>query len=143
MPTHEMPQPAKEAEATLRKLVDRVLSGYQSIIALHGCSLVNEIPDGFTVMADRNLLSALLEELVEVVVRCSRNTIIRITAKAYHDVILLHVKESDTENSYALLAGLQRIQPLAEQLGGFLDLTSARLRSSTIAFSFPNLPSAA
>ncbi|MES1215197.1 MAG: hypothetical protein ABUT20_06765, partial [Bacteroidota bacterium] len=60
--------------------------------------------------------------------------------KVYHDVVLMHVKDNNTSNSYALGSSLSQVQPLVNSIRGFVDITSMRLKETTIAFSFSNLP---
>lgn len=105
--------------------------------------IINDVPDSLAIKADPVVLASIIGNLLNTVVSHAKDSCIRISAKIYHDIILIHIKDSNSFNSYAVNAGLQMVQPMAEKIGGFLEITSQRHKETTIAFSFLNLREAA
>ena len=105
--------------------------------------IVNEVPGEFYISADENMLASVLSSLLHTVVTHTENSCIRIAAKEYGNVILIHVKDSSNFNNYAVASDLQQIQALAKKMGGCVSITSRREENTIIAFSFPNMPHAA
>ncbi|MBL7762693.1 MAG: HAMP domain-containing histidine kinase [Chitinophagaceae bacterium] len=123
---------------TLKQLVKKLVATYQPIAVNQNSFFINEVPEHLLLHADKQVLSTLLGSLLYLTARCGKNTCIKISAKRYHDVLLLHVVDTCTENSYSILTELQHLKILAEKIGGFLDITSRRNKQTTISFSFMN-----
>lgn len=100
--------------------------------------LINDIPDQFTVATDVRKLSLVLQELLQQVAGRCPDADIRISAKAYHGVVLLHIKEKARLNTPEFACELVKIQEIAEKMGGTLSITSYRNGTTTITFSFIN-----
>lgn len=91
-------------------------------------------------VADKNILSSIISKLLHAMLKHARDTSIRISAKRYNNIVLVHVKDSNGCNNQGINYGVQQAQPLATRIGGFLDITSSRHRETTVSFSFPNVP---
>ena len=129
----------KQSETgTLLQLTKQLLANYQPVAVKQNSFFINDVPSHLPLYADRQILETLLGSLFYLTARCGRDTCIKVTAKAYHDVLLLHIVDTSTFNSYAILSQLQHLQILAEKIGGFLDITSRRNKFTTISFSFMN-----
>jgi hypothetical protein len=89
------------------------------------------------------MLASVISSLLHTVVTHTENSCIRIAAKEYGDIILVHLKDSSNFNNYAVANDLQQIQALAKKMGGCVSITSRREENTIIAFSFPNIPNAA
>jgi len=127
-----------ENEFSLQQVVRRLLTIYQPLAVKQNSLFINDVPPALTILTDRTVVSGLLGDLLSMLARCCRNTSIKISAKAYHDIILMHIKDTSTFNSYAISSELQHMQLLSGKIGGYLDLTSQRKKETTIAFSFIN-----
>ncbi len=127
-----------ENEFSLQHVVRRLLTTYQPLAVKQNSLFVNDVPPALTVLTDRYTVSTLLGNLFSMLARCCRNTCIKISAKAYHDIILIHIKDSSTYNSYTVSSELQHMQLLSGKIGGYLELTSQRKKETTISFSFIN-----
>lgn len=123
---------------TLKQLVKKLVANYQPVAVSQNSFFINEVPEHLLLYADKQVLATLLGSLFYITARCGKNTCIKISAKRYHDVLLLHVIDTSTHNSYSILSELQHLQILAEKIGGFLDITSRRNKQTTISFSFMN-----
>jgi signal transduction histidine kinase len=133
-------QPVK---LSLHAIVNQVMNEYLPDAHHHRNSVQNDITCELPISADEEMLTSVLSGMFHAVVSQARNSSIRVMAKTYNDIVLVHVKDSNTCNSYAVASGLARFRAMAEKMGGYLDITSQRSKETTVAFSFPNLPFAA
>ena len=131
-------QPNSGKQIPLKEIISSLLLSYQPVAVRQNSFFVNEIPQELTVEADKNVLSTLLGSLLYVTARCSRDTCIRISAKAHENVLLLYVKDANCTNNYSILSSLQHLQLLADKLGGFFHLSGQDSKATSIAFSLPN-----
>ncbi len=127
-----------ENKLSLQQILRQLLANYQPVAVKQKSFFINDVPAGLTITTDTNTLSTLLGSLLYMTARLCRDTCIKISAKAYHDVVLVHIKDTSTFNSYAILSELQHLQLLAGKIGGYVELTSQRKKETTIAFSFIN-----
>lgn len=123
---------------SLQQITQRLIEMYQPIAVKHRSFFVNDVPPGLTIEADIIILFKLLGNILYTTCRLCSDTCIKISAKAYHDVILMHIKDTSTFNSYAILSELQHLQLPAGKIGGYIEITSLRKKETTIAFSFIN-----
>ena len=104
---------------------------------------VNDIPEDMDIDADPQLIASVLGGMLSAVAKHAKNSCIRVSAKIYHDVILVHVKDCNSSHTHDLNSGLHGLMPIAEKIGGFVGVSSHRQNVTTVAFSFPNLPAVA
>ena len=52
-------------------------------------------------------------------------------------MVEINVKDDNCYNAYAVALSLQDVVPLAEKIGGDLNITNQRQRITTISFRFP------
>lgn len=131
------------APKTLDYLVSLLATSVLPTAVRRKSFIVNEIPREFHIAADENMLASVLGSLLHTVVTHTENSCIRIAAKEYGDIILVHLKDSSNFNNYAVANDLQQVQALAKKMGGCVSITSRREENTVIAFSFPNIPQAA
>ena len=122
----------------LRELISQLLISYQPVAVDRESTFVNDVHESLPVLANREVLTTLLSSLLYITARCSRNTRIRISAKSFHDVMVLHIKDSSSSDSYRVLTEFEHLKLLSQQIGGSLEITSQRNKETTIAFSFVN-----
>jgi hypothetical protein len=105
--------------------------------------VVNDIPAAMYVHTDAHKLAAVIGGLLNTVIGHSSNSYIRVSAKSYGHVMLVHIKDNGRLNSPGFAGSLADIQKLAERIGGSVSVTSYRNDVTTVALSFVNLPAAA
>lgn len=98
--------------------------------------VINEIPGELMIHTDASRLAAVLGQLLITMISHSHDSSIRISAKKYGKVILLHLKENSRLNSPAFATSLVEIQHLADRIGGNVSVTSYRNEVTTVALSF-------
>jgi hypothetical protein len=129
-----------QAVSTLQQLVGCLMTSFLPAAERNNNHFVNDIPDDVWIDADRELVASVLSGMIAAVVKNAKESCIRLSAKIYGNVILVHVKDYNSVNYYPVENGLQQLQPLAERVGGSVGVTSQRDNVTTFAFSFPNLP---
>lgn len=127
---------------SLKPIISQLLLSYQQVAVKQHSFFVNDTPGELVVAADKNILCTLLGSVLYLAARCSRNSCIRIYAETSNGKVVLCVKDSATFNSYAVLAGLQHLQLLADKLGGVISIPAEK-NAPGIIFSFPVMPVAA
>jgi len=101
----------------------------------------NDITENLIIYNNASKVGRVLQHVLKSVFSFSLKKQIRITAKSYSDVVLIHLRDFDGLDEDMVRPALLDMQPWVEELGGFLDITSHRSSETTIAFSFPNIPS--
>ncbi|MBS1573721.1 MAG: HAMP domain-containing histidine kinase [Bacteroidetes bacterium] len=127
-------------ELSLQHIVQSLVVNYQKVAVHQNSFFVNEVPASLAIAADKKMVVDLLRNLFSLVTNYCRNTCIKISAKAYHDVIVMHIKDTSTFNNTIPTVELQNLQTGADKIGGLLEITSQRKKETTIAFSFVNQP---
>lgn len=99
---------------------------------------VNAIAPEIEIAQNREWIASVISGMLSTVVGYSRDTCIRLTAKKMDSVVILEIQESGSINSYTMACALQKIQALAEKIGGSLHLSITKPQTTTVSFSFPN-----
>jgi hypothetical protein len=145
MTTTPKPYPCHPLPITggLRGLASDLISTVSSTALRNESFFVNDIPDDLDIDTDPQLVASVLGGMISTLAHHAKNSCIRLSAKIYHDVILVHVKDYNSSHNYDIYNGVQGLMPMAEKIGGFVGVSSHRHSVTTVAFSFPNLPAAA
>jgi hypothetical protein len=120
------------------------LTGSFSLSARENQSIiVNDIPEDLFIDTDPELVASVLGGVLSAVIKNAKESYIRLSAKLYGNVILVHIKDYNNFNYCPVENKLRQLSPIAEKIGGSVSVTSQRNNVTTFAFSFPNLPMAA
>lgn len=128
---------------SLKQLTTRLAGNYLPVAVRNQSFFMNDIPESLKVEHNQEWISSIISGLLSTVVMHAKGTCIRLTAKKYGHVMVFEIKESGCISTYAMACGLQDVQTLAEKIGGCLTISLNKEKTTTIAFSFPNLPIAA
>jgi K+-sensing histidine kinase KdpD len=121
-----------------------VLADSLSVAAVSKKSFIlNDVPENIVIQTDAGLVESALGKLLNMVIRHTENSCIRITAKTFGNVVLLHIKDDGCLCYDSMSENLNNIQSLAERMGGYVGFTSFRNKLTTIALSFVNAKKAA
>lgn len=134
---------AMQENLTLQQLAARLVQSFLPVATRNKNHFINDIPDDLFIGADPELVASILSGLLGTVTKNAHESCIRISARVYGNVVLVHVKDYNNLNYLPSENGLQQLQPLAEKIGGSVGVTSQRQNVTTFAFSFPNMPMAA
>ncbi|MEO7922843.1 MAG: hypothetical protein ABIR30_04140 [Chitinophagaceae bacterium] len=131
--------PGTQDGITLRTMVNRLVAGIVPSFARQNSFMVNEIPWGLKVEADPGVISAVLGKLFATIATHAENSCIRISSKDYGYLLVVQLRNNNNTNPYTIAGSLQEIIPLAEQIGGYIGISSQEDRGMTIVFSFSNV----
>lgn len=127
---------------TLKVLAGKLIQSFTNDAGKNQSFFINDIPSHVVVDHNHAWVSSVISGLLDTIVHHCRETCIRLTARQYGYVVVLEVRESGSINSYAMACALQSSNSMAERIGGCLSI-SVHEPTTTVAFSFPNLPIAA
>lgn len=140
----ETVQPPKTAlKRTLQELIDRLVTGELPAVVAKNSFIVNEVPGELLIAADEKMLARVLGNLLHTVVSNAENSCIRVAAKAYGNIVLVHVRDTRRSDNRTIMEHLEQMQPLAEKVGGCVTVCNRQEETITVAFSFLNYPKAA
>jgi hypothetical protein len=128
---------------TLGEIANNLSSGFLPLARTNKSVIVNDIPEDLFIDTDFELVASIFAGLLATVVKNAKESYIRLSAKVYGNVVLLHIKDHNNFNYSPVENKVQQLLPLAEKIGGSVSVTSQRNNVATFAFSFPNLPMAA
>lgn len=124
-----------QSQVALHLMINQLSVSTLPTALRHRSIIVNDIPVGLKVNTDAHKLAAVLGSLLHTVIAHTNDSYIRFSAKQYHNVTLVHIKENSRLNSPAFASRLCEIQTMAEAIGGSVGVTSYRNEVTTIALS--------
>ena len=129
----------QQESISLQLLVGRLVAGTVSKAVRHGSFFVNDVSPALTLEVNADLVAAVLSQIVTTMVTHASNTCIRISATTSNGVVTLQVRDQHSNgNTYTVASSLKSVQPVAEQIGGYLGITSQDKNDTTVIFSFLN-----
>ena len=128
----------------LHAIVSRVSSSSIAAATKKNSFIINDVPVDMRAAADEHMVATVFGALLNAMITHSNNTCIRVSAKLYGRIVLLHLKESSRFDSTIFASHLRQVQQLAEKIGGTISISNNQGDATTIVFSFlNNLPAAA
>jgi hypothetical protein len=130
-------QVAREPKSvSLYDLIDNTIRSSLPFALRSHNLILNEISSGFSVHCDKQTLSEIIRQVLNAIMEFSKSSYIRISAKRYHEIVLIHFKDFNILNKSQAPYKLQPIQALASTIDGYVGVTSFRQYETTIALSF-------
>jgi hypothetical protein len=130
-------QVAREPKSvSLYDLIDNTIRSSLPFALRSHNLILNEISSGFSVHCDKQALSEVIRQVLNAIMEFSKSSYIRISAKRYHEIVLIHFKDFNILSKTQAPYKLQSIQPLASSIDGYVGVTSFRQYETTIALSF-------
>lgn len=122
---------------SLKTIITRIIKSIIPVTVTKNTLLINDVPQFLTVAENKNSVVTVLSNLFTAVAAHASGTCIRVSAKAFGNVIWLQLKDQKLINTNFLTQCIQDIQPVAENIGGYVGITRHRDAETTIVFSFP------
>jgi|EndMetStandDraft_4_1072995.scaffolds.fasta_scaffold27221_4 hypothetical protein len=123
---------------SLYQLVDNNVKNYLAIAKRNSNSFINNVNDKLWFNGNEAILNSVIGGVLNALVTHVRESHIQISAKElYGKMIEVNVKDDNCYNTYAVALSLQDIVPLAEKIGGRIDITNQRQKITTVSFRFP------
>ena len=120
---------------SMNKMINRLLTSFQPAAVKKNSFFINEIPHDIIVHVNKNMLAAVISELLTSVVHKTKNSCVHISAKRYSNIILFRLKDSHVDGNM-FDYNWRTVNPLVERLGGCITINEAEKKSSSLTFSF-------
>lgn len=122
----------------LHQLVDQVAQSLRLRIIEQKSFMINDLNPEMRVTTDENMLTHVLNNLLDTLITYTQNNCICISSKVFGNIVLLHIKDSSDLREEDFAGCLLVMEPLAEKLGGCITLNNHCSIGTTVAFSFYN-----
>jgi len=123
---------------SLNKYVSQVISDLSPRVPEQPLSIINDVHADMYVSTDKEALVTILTRLVRVIVADSQNNRIHISAKSIGNIALVHMRGSHAAYNHEMALSLEKIEPLAERLGGCVTISNIGMYGISLAFTFIN-----
>ena len=90
------------------------------------------------VCTDEKIQATVLSSLLGTTITHTQNNCIRVSAKFFGNIILMHVKDNDNHHDRAITDCLYQVEIIAEKLGGCITISNNKVNGTTVVFSFFN-----
>ena len=127
-----------QSRVVLQEVVSRILVSCVPSASRKNSFIINDVPADMQVTTDEHMVATVFGTLLNAIITYAENTCIRVSAKFYGRVVVLHLKETHKLNSSSFAATLRQIQQLAEKIGGTVSISNNEGEATTIVFSFLN-----
>ncbi|TMI71689.1 MAG: hypothetical protein E6H09_13195 [Bacteroidetes bacterium] len=124
----------------LHQLVDEVVKDLSlSSPQLTGKSrVINQVATDLVINTCEETFFAVIHGMLHAIIANATEGDIQVSARElFGNTVRISVRDNNCYNTYAVACALQRIVPLAEQVGGFLNIMNQRQKITTVEFSFP------
>lgn len=128
---------------SLKRFVSQLLSEFQPLAVKNQSLIINEVPADFYVHTDKNILALIIRLLFHSIASTGSSNCIRVNVKRYNSIVLFQLKNTNTSFTYAPESNWQKINTLAQKIGGCIIENQMKERHATIIFSFCSLTNAA
>jgi hypothetical protein len=126
------------SKTILKTLVEQSVKNSSMMAQHNGSQIVNDVPAKLDVLVDENALGTIINGLLYAVVSNTKDSCIRISAKAtYGNMIAVSVKDDNSCHTYAVACNLQEMVPLVAKIGGDINISNQHQNVTTISFKFP------
>jgi hypothetical protein len=139
MKTIDAPFTCSHSEKTvLKPLVSQLVKNLLPWAVRNKSFIVNDVPAEFNYLADSDPVIQVLTGLFNTFITYASDSCIRISAeKMFGNMVQVTVQDNNSNHTYAVACALQKVVPLAEKLGGHLNISNRRQKITTISFIFP------
>lgn len=128
---------------TLERLVNALINVKLETVVRKQSFFINEVQGNVPLNADRHVVTNVLECLIQNVLNETQSSCIRISAKEYSQVLLIHIYDNHETDYGTKNVVSDKVRVEANKIGGFVGVTRHQKNQTVIAFSFPNVPVAA
>jgi hypothetical protein len=130
---------ASSATAVLKAAVDPLIKMFMPAAARNNSLIVNDIPEKIMSGMHESVICSVIKGLLHAVVNNAKDSCIRVSARLnYGRTVEVFVKDQNSYHTYAIACCLQDIVPLAETIGGDINIINQKEKITTVSFTFPN-----
>jgi hypothetical protein len=124
----------------LNGFISELLASFQSLAEKQRNKIVNDISPDLFVRTNTSLLSRAISGLISEIVPQCENSCIRLSAKSFHNVVLLRITNISGSQSIHAIENIEEISRLAESLGGCVTYNNQHLNETSFVLSFFDFP---
>jgi hypothetical protein len=128
-----------DKQPSLREVIYDLIFVDSSFAARKGDLIFNEVNSHIRILNNPKKIRGILKRILDLIILVTKKSQIRISAKTYTNVVLVHFKENNIQNISFVSDELRHLSPEAEQLGGYLGITRYQNTFTTIVFTFLNV----
>lgn len=125
-----------ENPTCIHAIADRLVTSFLPEAVSNQNFFINDIPGHLQFRNDSQVAVSVLGGLLSAIATYAKNSCIRLTARLYGNVILIHVKNSNGFNSSIIQGRLQQLQILAGKTKGAVGFTSHQDTVTSVTFGF-------
>jgi len=124
---------------SLHDLVDGVINGLSSMQLTRQSKIINRVsPALFIRTGEDDIIFSVISSMMYALLSNATEGEVEVSAtELFGNTIKVFVKDNNCYNTYAVACALQNVLPMAESIGGFLNIMNQRQKITTIEFSFP------
>lgn len=123
---------------SLQKFVNNAIDDLLFRAPGNSITIINDVPAEMLVSTNKNILATITGSLLDIIVMNSQSDSIHITAKLIGNLTLVHLRSSDGAYTDSMASSMQKIEPMAETLGGCLTVSNSIRKGLSMAFTFMN-----
>lgn len=128
----------RQTKASLYNAVDQLVKSSLAGMDFNHNTVVNNISPAIYLTSNEEVITSVVRRMLQGVIANASDSVIYVSAKElYGKLIEVKVKDENCYNTYAVAVSLQDAVPMAEKIGGHLDITNQKQKITTIAFRFP------
>jgi len=124
---------------SLHDLVDEVIRDLLPLQSSGKGQIINSVPPYLSIRTnEESILSSIISGLLYALLSNATEGDLEVSARElFGNTIKVFVKDNNCYNTYAVACALQKVVPIAERIGGFINIMNQRQKITTIEFSFP------
>src|SRR6266498_4253105 len=112
---------------SLYKLVDDAIKKSSVEPVDSKSHILNNIPENLYINVNEDIVTSVIKGLLHSMIMNATDGDIHISAKElFGNTIKVYVKDNNCYNTYAVACSLQKMVPLAERIGGYLNIANQR-----------------
>lgn len=132
-----------DQQVPLKTLINALINVKLNEAVTKESFIINEVQAGLPLNADQFTVINILDHLLKNVLRVTGKSCIRVTAKEYSHVMLIHIYDNHESEKEVKEIVSDNIRTEASKIGGYVGVTRKEKNQTVIAFSFPNIAAAA
>jgi hypothetical protein len=129
----------KLVELGLHQIIDQLMGLFLPRAVCQKNFIVNNVHKEIYVDVDNLLLASVLGNLLYSIVAHTSDSSIEVSAKAYSNLTLIHIRKRDILFEEDIIKSIQPMHSLAQKLGGCITVTNNKIKGTTMAFTFLNI----
>ncbi|MGC4036190.1 MAG: hypothetical protein QM764_09525 [Chitinophagaceae bacterium] len=126
-------------DQSLHELISNLAVSYTPLAARRSSFFINDIDRKINLQIDNEVFISIVEKMILIILICENDACIRLSAKMYHDVVLLHIQVTNVLNSETVISQLDQLHIKVNELYGVIDVSTMPDKVASISFAILNM----